>query len=284
MTNKTSKNISDNTSENTSEHCPENAPIILAIETATEACSAALAIGHSNGNPTIITRFAIAPREHTKLILTMMDEVLAEAGVTLAQVDAIAFSRGPGAFTGVRIATGVAHGIALAIDKPLLPISTLAAMAQQMHQQHAAKYCLVAIDARMQEVYWGRYLLNNGIMTLQGKEAVNKPELLAEAALVAPLSLAKEEAFEWVAAGSGWDAYATLLDLETMTSLKKIANILPSAEYIATLAVQDWLAGKAVDAEQAQPIYLRDKVAQTIAERSDFSKAKAKAKAKVNNQ
>jgi len=254
----------------------DNSPIILAIETATEACSAALIIGNASGNSDnntkIITRFAIAPREHTNLILTMMDEVLAQAGVTLPQVDAIAFSRGPGAFTGVRIATGVAHGVALALDKPLLPISTLAAIAQQMHQQQGAKHCLAAIDARMQEVYWGRYSANNGIMTLQGEEAVNQPNLLHQAALVAPVSLTKEETGAWIGAwigaGSGWDAYAPLVDLETTCKLKIIANILPSAEYIATLALQDWLAGKAVDAEQAQPIYLRDKVAQTVAERN----------------
>jgi tRNA threonylcarbamoyladenosine biosynthesis protein TsaB len=245
-----------------------NAPIILAIETATEACSAALAIGNSDSGTKIITRFAIAPREHTKLILTMMDEVLAEAGVKLAQVDAVAFSRGPGAFTGVRIATGVAHGVALAIDKPLLPISTLAAIAQQMHQQQGAKHCLAAIDARMQEVYWGRYAVKKGVMTLQGEETVSKPNLLQDAALIAPVSIAKKEAFEWIAAGSGWDAYTPLLNLEALSTLKTVANILPSAEYIATLAIHDWLAGKAVEAEQAQPIYLRDKVAQTIAERN----------------
>ena len=260
----------------------DNSPIILAIETATEACSAALVIGNPMSNPMsnpmgdtrssakIITRFAIAPREHTKLILTMMDEVLAEAEVKLAQIDAVAFSRGPGAFTGVRIATGVAHGVALALDKPLLPISTLAAIAQQMYQQQGAKHCLAAIDARMQEVYWGRYCVDNGIMTLQGEEAVNKPDHLRQAARIAPISLATEEAFEWVAAGSGWDAYATSLDLEAVTTLKTMVNILPSAEYIAILAVHDWFRGKAVDAEQAQPLYLRDKVAQTIAERSAF--------------
>jgi len=152
-----------------------NSPIILAIETATEACSAALAIGKK-----ITTRFTLAPREHTKLILTMMDEVLEEADVKLTQVDAIAFSRGPGAFTGVRIAAAVAHGVALSMDKKILPISTLAAIAQQMQQEQGAEHCLAAIDARMGEVYWGRYSVEKGFMTLQGEETVTKPVNLLE--------------------------------------------------------------------------------------------------------
>jgi len=232
-------------------------PIILAIETATEACSAALAMGDK-----ITTRFEIAPRAHTKLILTMMDDVLAQAGVKLAQVEAVAFSRGPGAFTGVRIATGVAQGVALSIDKPLLPISTLAAIAQQMHEEQGAEHCLAAIDARMEEVYWGAYSIESGLMILQGEEAVNKPEVLQTAAL------SSADTSAWVAAGSGWDAYESALAVDNISNLKKVDNILPSAQYIARLAVKAYQEGKMVEAEQAQPIYLRDKVAQTIAERS----------------
>ncbi|RTZ62934.1 MAG: tRNA (adenosine(37)-N6)-threonylcarbamoyltransferase complex dimerization subunit type 1 TsaB [Aquificaceae bacterium] len=228
-------------------------PIILAIDTATEACSAALAQGDK-----IITRFKIAPREHTKLILSMMDEVLAEANIKLAHINAIAFGRGPGAFTGVRIATGVAHGVSLSVDKKLLPISTLAAIAQQMHEEHAAKHCITAIDARMGDVYWGKYRLENGIMTLQGKEAVNKPESL----------LSTLDNKKWQVAGSGWDEYAEQLDIANNSQISKVDDVLPSAQYIARLAVQDWQQGKAVSAEQAQPIYLRDKVADTIAERA----------------
>lgn len=239
---------------------PDSPPIILAIETATEACSAAVAIGEN-----ITTRFTIAPREHTKLILTMMDEVLEEAKIKLAQVDAIAFSRGPGAFTGVRIATGVAHGVSLSIDKPLLPTSTLAAIAQQMHEEQGATNCLAAIDARMGEIYWGKYSLVNGVMVLQGEEAVSKPEVLQMACVS---SLENEKVESIVAAGSGWDEYAPQLHIEAFSHIKKIDNILPSAKYIARLAIEDWRQGKAVPVEQAQPIYLRDKVAQTIAERN----------------
>jgi len=228
-------------------------PIILAIDTATEACSAALFQGDN-----IITRFKMAPREHTKLILNMMDEVLNEVEIKLAQVDAIAFGRGPGAFTGVRIATGVAHGVSLSIDKQLLPISTLAAIAQQMHEEQGANHCIAAIDARMSEVYWGKYKSENGMMILQGEEAVSKPEALLD--VLGDIS--------WTVAGSGWDEYAGQLELDNYNNIIKIDDVFPSAKYIARLAVEDWQQGKAVSAEQAQPIYLRDKVAQTIAERS----------------
>ncbi len=231
-------------------------PIILAIETATEACSAALAMGEK-----IVTRFAIAPREHTKLILTMMDEVLKEAGVKLTQLDAVAFGRGPGAFTGLRIATGVAHGVSLAIDKPLLPISTLAAIAQQMQQQQNATQCIAAIDARMGEVYWGKYRAENGLMVLQDNEVVTSPELLLS-------TLTADKETLCTVAGSGWDAYAQQLKITHYPHIIKIDNILPSAHYIAKLAVEDWKQGKAVPIEQAQPIYLRDKIAQTITERN----------------
>ena len=232
-------------------------PIILAIDTATEACSAALAQGDK-----IITRFKIAPREHTKLILTMMDEVLEAAETKLTQIDAIAFGRGPGAFTGVRIATGVAHGVSLSVDKQLLPISTLAAIAQQMFEEQGATHCIAAIDARMGEVYWGKYSVENGIMLLQGEEAVNKPEYL--------LNLSDDN--NWLAAGSGWDEYAEQLDIANNSQISKVDDVLPSAQYIARLAVEDWQQGKAVSAEQAQPIYLRDKVADTIAERAAVKK------------
>ena len=228
-------------------------PMILAIDTATEACSAALAQGDK-----ITTRFKIAPREHTKLILTMMDEVLEKSASKLSNINAIAFGRGPGAFTGVRIATGVAHGVSLSVDKQLLPISTLVAIAQQMHEEQGATHCIAAIDARMGEVYWGKYRVENGIMILQGEEAVSKPEALLQSL----------ENKNWLVAGSGWDEYAEQLDSANNPQISKVDNILPSAQYIARLAVDDWKQGKAVTAEQAQPIYLRDKVAQTIAERS----------------
>lgn len=232
---------------------PSDSATLLAIDTATEACSAALLQGEK-----IISRFKIAPREHTKLILPMMDEVLEEANVKLSDIDAVAFGRGPGAFTGVRIATGVAHGLSLAIDKQLLPISTLAAIAQQVFEEQGADRCIAAIDARMGEVYWGKYIVKNSVMILQGEEVVSKPEALLNAL----------DNKSWTVAGSGWDEYADQLSLSNQENIIKIEGVLPSAKYLVRLAMEDWRQGKSVSAEQAQPIYLRDKVADTIAERA----------------
>ena len=141
---------------------------ILAIETATEACSAALAVDGE-----IIERYQVAPRRHTQLIHGQMEEVLAETGLALGQLDAIAFGRGPGAFTGVRIATSVVQGVAFALDLPVIPISTLAALAQGCEGDRL----LVAIDARMNEVYWGVYRRDQGgLVELVGEERVVAPE------------------------------------------------------------------------------------------------------------
>ena len=141
--------------------------ILLALETATEACSAALAV---DGD--IRERFEVAPRGHSELILPMVDELMAEADISIEQVDAIAFGRGPGAFTGLRIAVGVTQGIAFGADLPVVPVSTLAALAQGSESNSV----LAAIDARMDEVYWGAYQRSSaGLMTLCGEEAVIPP-------------------------------------------------------------------------------------------------------------
>jgi len=156
---------------------------ILALETATEACSAAL-----NIDGEIRERFEIAPRGHSELILPMLESLLAEADIPLGQVDALAFGRGPGAFTGVRIGVGVAQGVAFGAELPVLPVSTLAALAQATD----AGQVLAALDARMDEVYWGRYRRDErGLMRLQGEECVAAPE-------ATPLAQGED----WLGAGS----------------------------------------------------------------------------------
>ena len=156
---------------------------IIAIETATEACSAALLIDR-NGKQTLHKRFQLAPREHTKLILPMLEEILTEAKLTLADVDAIAFGRGPGAFTGLRIATGIAQGLALSVDKPTLPVSSLKAMALAAHKEASPEsknqYIIVAIDARMGEVYWAEYQLMYDSVEQIDEEQLSKPEVMFE--------------------------------------------------------------------------------------------------------
>lgn len=227
---------------------------ILAIETATEACSAALLY-----NDAVIHEYEIAPRMHTRLILPMVEKLLAESAITLADVDAIAFGRGPGAFTGLRIATGVTQGLALAHDTPVLPVSTLAAMALDMANQHPDKeHFLVAVDARINEVYWGHYQRDSSSVSLVGSEQV-----------IAPEKLSVIEQTNWLGVGTGWSAYA-----DTFASLNKteendiFPEVFPSAKQIALLGLDAFNAGEALPAELAQPIYLRDKVADTIAERA----------------
>lgn len=224
---------------------------LLALDTSSDACSAAVLT-----NTACFTEFELTPRAHTQLILPMVESVLKQAHLELAQLDAIAFGRGPGAFTGVRIATGVAQGLALAANKSVLPVSTLAALAQQAYQQLQAQKVLVALDARMGEVYWGIFQVLAGQVQLQAEEQVLTPNVI---------NLPKESG--WIAVGSGWSAYPELAARASGLVTATYADWLPSAEFIAQLAWQDYQAGRALPAEQAQPIYLRNKIAQTTEER-----------------
>ncbi|MCK5727014.1 MAG: tRNA (adenosine(37)-N6)-threonylcarbamoyltransferase complex dimerization subunit type 1 TsaB [Thiotrichaceae bacterium] len=225
---------------------------ILAIETATSACSAALLIDDE-----IKVEFKLAPREHTRLILPMVELLLQDADLKLTQLDAIAFSRGPGAFTGLRIATGVTQGLALAADLAVIPVSTLAAMAQSAYHLYGHSNVVAALDARIAEVYWGQYYNDNGIMKPSIAEQVCKP---SETPLITIP--------DCCAVGSAWAEYAIELNERQGSQLSQVDSELnPSAEFIALLAVEDYQQQKWVDASEAQPIYLRDNVAQTIAER-----------------
>ncbi len=226
---------------------------ILALETATDACSAALLIDDD-----LFIEFELAPRQHTKLILPMVGKVLATAGIALTELDAIAFGRGPGAFTGLRIAAGVTQGLALAADLPVIPISTLAALAQQRYDTHQHTHIMVALDARINEVYWGCYVMQNKRLILQGEEQVLLPQAIERQRLHNEL---------WVGVGSGWSVYADVLQEKVGEMQSIYADSVPSAASIARLAVDEFVAGNAVTVEEAQPVYLRDKVAETIAER-----------------
>jgi len=225
---------------------------ILAIETASSACSAALLIDDD-----IKVEFELAPRMHTQLILPMVTSLLATAGLKLQHIDAIAFSRGPGAFTGLRIAAGITQGLAFSADLPVIPISTLAAMAQSAYQQYDEHSIAVALDARIAEVYWGQYQLDSEQkMRLIDQELVCAPSQT-------PLLTRKSGAI-----GSGWAEYDIEMTSRHATQLSRIEpDINPSAEFIALLAVDDFKQQRWLDAAQAEPIYLRDNVALTIKER-----------------
>ncbi|PXB02727.1 MULTISPECIES: tRNA (adenosine(37)-N6)-threonylcarbamoyltransferase complex dimerization subunit type 1 TsaB [Pectobacterium] len=220
---------------------------ILALDTATEACSVAL---WNEGE--IHSLFEICPREHTQRILPMVQQVLADSGLTLKDLDALAFGQGPGSFTGVRIGIGIAQGLALGADLPLLGISSLATMAQGAFRQTQATRVLAAIDARMGEVYWGCYQRDaDGGWQGESEEAVLKPEQVQ--ALTAALS------GEWATVGTGWETYPELVSHSSLV-LAKGEMLLPQAQDMLPLACQLWQAGKAVSVENAQPRYLRNEV------------------------
>lgn len=215
---------------------------LLALDTATEACSAALL---HNGR--LYQRAEVIPRLHAQRLLPMIEEVLSEAGASLHQVEALVFGRGPGAFTGVRIAVGMVQGLAFATGKPVIGISNLAALAQRAWREQGAEQVCAAIDARMDEVYWGCYHLQNGVMTLAGEESVCAPE---QVSLAAPLTRP-------AGAGTGWQ-YGERLSVKVSDSW---SQMLPDAVDLLSLALPAWKAGQVLDAADAQPVYLRDKVA-----------------------
>ncbi len=224
---------------------------ILAIDTATEACSAALYIDGE-----VSAHYQLAPREHSRLILKMIDDLLSAANLPVHDLDAIAFGQGPGSFMGLRIAAGVVQGIAFAHDIPVIPVSTLKTIAQRAYEQTQVPRILVAIDARMDEVYWAAYYRHEQQWQLDAEECVISPDKIQ---LPEILSASDQP---WVGAGSGWQSYADrLLAGGDFILQDKLADCFPSAEAIAKLAVDEFRAGNTVCAAEAIPVYLRNDVA-----------------------
>ena len=221
---------------------------ILAIDTATEACSAAL---WNDG--TVSAHFELCPREHTQRILPMVQDILATGGAALTDLAALAYGRGPGSFTGVRIGIGIAQGLALGAELPMIGVSTLATMAQGAWRKTGATRVLAAIDARMGEVYWAEYQRDEqGVWHGEETEAVLKPEAVAER--LAQLS------GEWATVGTGWQAWPDLAKASGLT-LSSGEIELPAAEDMLPLACYLLAAGKTVAVEKAEPVYLRNEVA-----------------------
>lgn len=220
---------------------------LLAIDTSTELCSAALWIDDH-----LIERHVLAPGAHSRLILPMMESLFAEAGMQLPQMDALAFGRGPGSFTGVRIGASVVQGLAFGVDLPVVPVSTLAAVAQGAWLLHGWPQVVAALDARMGEVYWGSFQIADAkVMRPQHDEAV-----------AAPANVRARLPGAFYGAGSGWQAYGENLALAAGAQLVQVdGTLLPRAAHMVPLAVADFSAGKALPAEQAIPVYLRDQVA-----------------------
>jgi len=219
---------------------------LLAFDTTTEACSCAL---YFNGEITV--RSEIAPRKHAELILPMADELLTEAGLKPNQLEGVAFGRGPGSFTGLRIASGVAQGIAFAADIPVAPISSLATLAQAAYIEYGAENVLAVIDARKSEVYWGMYVIDKqGIMRCDGEEHLS-----------APKEVSLPDAGHWYGVGSGWATYAEVLTAQLGEKLENYQDDkYPQASAMIPLALAAFAEGEIVSAENALPVYLRNKV------------------------
>ena len=222
---------------------------LLAFELSTEACSVAV---HVDGQ--VRERFEIAPRRHAELALPWAEELLAEAGIARSQLDAIALGRGPGAFTGVRLAIALAQGVALALDRPLIPVSTLQALA--MRAPAEAGQVLAAIDARMGEVYVARYERVDGLPWLQDAERVCPPQ-----AVVLP------EGIRCAGVGTGFAAAEGAIVAQLGTALSSVdATALPRASDVLALALPMLARGEAIAPERVEPAYLRDNVALTLVE------------------
>jgi tRNA threonylcarbamoyladenosine biosynthesis protein TsaB len=240
---------------------------ILALDTATESCSAALLM-----DDRVLTRERLPGRAHAEVILPMADELLAQGGMSLKSLSAIAFGRGPGAFTGVRLAASIAQGLAYGAGLPVVPISDLQALAQRALETEAEiSRVLVCADARMREVYWGCFERTAaGLARAVADEHVGKP---AEVTLPAPwvrnAHATSEEAVagartpiaELCGAGSGFAAYPELR--AALGGVQRVLDaLLPHAREIARLAAAEVSAGRVLPPEQALPVYLRDQVTQ----------------------
>ena len=225
----------------------------LAIDASTEACSVALQVDEK-----LYSCYDLCPQSHSLQLLPMVDKLLKEADITLAQCAGLIFGRGPGSFTGVRIGVGVAQGLAFAADIPVIGVSSLQAMAQLAFIRHQQTEVLAVIDARMGEVYNGYFTLDeNNIMQEQlladqKSEAVTAPELVKD-------RLANIVTKPVYGVGTGWDAYNE--QLSPLKSNDGTPDVLfPSAEAMLAIGKIALEQGKGVNAEDAQPVYVRDTV------------------------
>lgn len=225
---------------------------LLALDTSTEACSVALLY---KGEKTSLDEFA--QRTHTQRILPMVDTLLAQSGIGLKQVDGLVFGRGPGSFTGVRVGAGIAQGLALGADLPVIPISNLTAMAQAAYEKQGVEKVLSAIDARMNEVYFSQ--LSAQKVQLDVGEFLDwqllcPEQVLSPESVVAQLGQLTDG---WKTVGTGWSAYPQLTAIAVG---RETDIVLPSAQYMLSLAQLKWLQKQTISALEIEPTYLRNEV------------------------
>jgi tRNA threonylcarbamoyladenosine biosynthesis protein TsaB len=217
---------------------------ILALDAATEACSAALLVQES-----VTERYEVLGRGHAARLLPMADELLREAGLDARELDAIAFGRGPGGFTGLRIAAGLAQGLAAGHRLPVVPVSNLAAVAAAAARSAGAASGLACMDARMGPVYWGAYDCTGAAPVAVCPERLDAPEAVAPPGPAA-----------WFGAGHGFAAHPGLATRLGAALAGVDSTILPRAADIARIAAVDLAAGRGLAAARGLPVYLRDDV------------------------
>lgn len=223
---------------------------ILCLDSSTEACSVAVL----TANEQLHEHFMLAPREHTQKILPTVNDVIKQAELSLSDIDVIAYGQGPGSFTGVRIGISIAQGLAFGLEKKMVGVSTLQGMAQEAFDKHQSESVYTAIDARMGEVYFAHYVNDAGLMVLNGNEIVVKPEALIEIFKADNIEVNKDS----LLVGTGWEAYPTLSAYFDGCTDSDI--LYPNAAYMlkaASVLIKD---NKAVEPENAIPVYLRDTV------------------------
>ena len=232
---------------------------ILAFDTATDACSVALLHGD-----TTLELHQYKPRQQAALLLPAIDQLMAEAGITPSQLDGVVFGRGPGSFTGLRIAASAAQGIAFGADVGVIAVSTLAALAQGCLRNTDAADVLVLLDARLSEVYCARYQRDgSGLATPLGDEQLVAPSNIAHMIDAGtPLSIA----------GSGIAEYREAIEALLHNQVTLFEDYTPQAIDLIALAMPDIVAGQWLAPEDALPVYIRDRVALTEAERLTASK------------
>jgi tRNA threonylcarbamoyladenosine biosynthesis protein TsaB len=232
---------------------------ILALDTATEACSAALLL-HGE----VIERYEVLGRGHAERLLPMVQEVLAEGGVALAALDAIAFGRGPGAFTGLRIAAGVTQGLAFGAGLPVVSVSDLAALAARAAVHHGQRHVLACLDARMAQVYWAAFdCADPAAPVALTPERVSDPGDVAadEKGDGTLFCRAEKGPVPFFGVGHGFSGYPALVGLLGDRLAGFDAAMLPHAREVALIGATAFAAGRTIAPEDAQPVYLRDEVA-----------------------
>jgi len=222
----------------------------LALDTSSDACSIALQLGEN-----VADRHIVKQKEHTKILIPLIRELMTEAGADFADLDAIVLGNGPGSFIGMRIAASVAQGLAFASGKKIVPVSSMAAIAAEVMDNHQSKTVVVAQDARMNEVYLGTYRSDgDGLPVVVTDEVIQSIERIA--------GLTDTPTTEFHAAGKGFQKYPLLLELNRSAIAKVVDVNYPKARYLLTLGIRGCMEGEAIDPEKLVPAYIRTKVAE----------------------